>query len=156
MENVICLNCGHKNKIGSNYCEKCNVPLKIWDGVKDKKATERLQLFISAVEKVKSGEWSDDVFSNFIEATSGKLTSIIGEIKKIEIEIEKDIMPFFEEELDTGLSGTDMYMLGIDELRKYFQSKDTSLLDKGVKLIYNGNEKINEAIEINKQRKHII
>lgn len=153
---ITCLNCGHKNSEALKFCEKCNSPLKSWDGIAAGKVTKRLEQFIEAVEKIKAQKWSIEEFANFIEITSQKLNKIIQGTKEIAADILKELKPFFEEELETGFGGMKLYKEGINKLKHYLETSDLSYLDEGIKLIRQGNDKINEARTINKDRKFII
>lgn len=152
---MVCIKCGHENPDNVNYCQKCNALLpKLSAGYKPpppQKTIGRLKQFKDAVEKVKNKKWSDRDFKKFLDDISQNLTTRAGEIKDVEIPAE--IKSEFEEELAIGFDGINLFEEGMKELYLYLGDHSQVSLDKGLKLIEEGNDKINEAMKINRENR---
>lgn len=152
---MVCIKCGYKNLDTANYCKRCNALLpKLSAGYKPpppQKVTGRFNRFKDAIGNVKNKKWSADEFKKFLDEISKNLYSRGQEIRNVEIPSE--IMSEFEEELSIGLEGINLFEGGMKELSLYLEDKKEEHLDKGLKLIEEGNNKINEAMIINRENR---
>ena len=104
-----------------------------------------------AGDKVKSGEWSIDEYADFLGNISNTLAQKEQEIR--EIEIPEEAFEDFREELEMGFMGIELYNDGIAEMKIYVEDKDSAHIDYGLQLIADGNERINEAMRINRENR---
>lgn len=154
---MLCIKCGHNNPPDSNYCQKCNAVLYKMAQTKadpPPKVNERYNQLKNAGDRVKSGEWTVDEYSDFLVGISNALTQKEMEIR--EIEIPEESYEDFREELEIGFSGIELYNQGISEMRLYTEDLDPGHIDYGLELIDEGNERINEAMRINRENRQEI
>jgi len=151
---LICIKCGHKNPAGVNYCDSCGAILPKMTQAEmapPAKVNERYMLLKDAGEKVRSGEWSVEEFISFLKNISAILSQKEQEIR--EIEIPSEAIAEFEEELNMGFSGIELYNQGISEMMLYAEDLNPEHLENGVEMIREGNERINEAMRINRENR---
>lgn len=152
---INCIKCGHKNPESANYCQKCNALLpKISAGYKPpppQKVIGRFNQFKDAVENIKNKKWSVKDLKKFLDDISKNLDIRAREIK--EVEIPSEIAAEFKDELAIGFDGINLYENGMKELYSYLENQNLEHLDKGLELIKEGNDKINEAIKINRENR---
>lgn len=109
----------------------------------------RYRQFKEAVDKTRSGEWSAEEFQAFLMNTFELLTAKANECRTIiEEEEYEDDSP---DEVREGLAGLDLYDAGMHEMYAYLEDGELEHLDEGLRLIYDGNEKINEAMRLNRE-----
>ena len=156
MSITLCLRCAAPNPPDENYCSKCGATLpKLAYNLgmpSVEQISERYMQFAQAVEYVKTGEWDLERFEAFLTEISEKLSKIEQDLE--ELPITEDIEEDFEEEMDVGFSGVELYNEGIDILMQYLTEEEPSLLDEGLMKIYQGNELINRARIINREREN--
>ena len=111
------------------------------------KITGRLMQFSSAVDNVKNKTWSLDEFKNFIDSLLKTMVEKGREIRTLEIPPE--VYHEFEEELHIGYKGIDLFEQGMVELSYYIQDQNEEHLDRGLQLLEEGNDTINDALRIN-------
>lgn len=154
---MICVKCGFNNPDGSNYCQECNAVLPKLHQVSvvpPQKVNERYNQLREAGEKVKGGEWTIEQYAEFLNNVAQILAQKAEEIREIsETEIPPEAFADFEEELTIGFDGIAHYELGIVEMMLYCGSHDPTHIDKGLELVAIGNEKINEAMGINRENR---
>lgn len=157
-----CVKCGFENAEGAKICRKCGVLLFLF-AEDDKKeevqepeelpvVNDRLKLFENAVAKVRSGAMSVNDFADFLEKTAAILSEKEQEIKSIDI--PKEAIDDFKEELAVGFAGMDLYNQGIESMFAYVEELDDELLERGLELVRSGNERINEAMRINRENRN--
>lgn len=151
---MICIKCGHDNPPTANACSKCRTPLpKMPAGYEMPRPviTERLQKFIDAVENLKSGTWAPEEFKSFLDNMSRVLAERAADIRATEIppEMAED----FSIELAVGLEGINLYEQGMTQMYQIFRDGDANHLDAGLDLMEQGNDKINEAMRINRENR---
>ena len=154
---MLCIKCGHINPPGSNYCQKCNAILPKMaqtEVAPPPKVNERYNQLRNAGDRVKSGEWTVDEYSDFLAGISNALAQKEMEIR--EIEIPEESYEDFREELEIGFSGIELYNQGISEMRLYIEDLDPARIDCGLELIADGNDRINEAMRINRENRREI
>jgi len=154
---LICIKCGFNNPDGSNYCQGCNAVLPKMHQVSvapPQKVNERYYQLKEAGEKVLSGEWTIAQYSEFLNNVAQILAQKAEEIREIsENEIPPEAFADFEEELTVGFDGIAHYELGIVEMMLFCSSNDPVHIEKGLELVSAGNEKINEAMRINRDNR---
>lgn len=153
---MICVRCGYNNPPGTNFCEKCNSSLpKIVphspESAAPPKVNERYMQLKEAGEKAKSGEWTVEEYGIFLENISKILTQKEQEIR--EIEIPEEAIDEFAAELEVGFAGIDLYNTGIANMKLFLEDQNPDHIDYGLELVREGNEKINEAMRINRENR---
>lgn len=151
---MICIKCGAQNPNDARYCNNCNAMLpKMADSYEEEAPPihDRYNQLKNAGEKVKSGEWTADEFIEFVEGIYHVLTGISQDIR--EIDIPPESTSEFEEELAIGFEGISLYEQGIQEMLGFIQTKDPVHIDSGLAMIRQGNDRINQAMHINRQNR---
>lgn len=113
------------------------------------RVTGRYQQFQQAVERTRAGEWNAEDFEAFLLHVYETLTE-----KAVDCRAFIEESRYHEEspdEVETGLRGVDLYEVGMQELWQYLQDGEASHLEEGLRLLWEGNEKINEAMRINRE-----
>ena len=149
---MICVKCGHNNTQNEKYCSNCKAQLPNYfnnENPELPKVNERYLQFKNAGEKVKVGEWTVDQYAEFLEEMSSILSQKEQEIR--EIEIPEEDFEDFREELEAGFAGIELYTSGIEEMKLFVDDMNAEHIDQGLEKIFSGNEKINEAMRINRQ-----
>ncbi len=151
---MICVRCGHQNPPGAKFCESCNAVLPKMaqeEITAPPKVNERYNQLKNAAEKVKSAEWTVEEYGSFLENISAILSQKEQEIR--EIEIPEEAIEDFREELEVCFAGIDLYNQGIAEMKLFLEDLNPEHLDYGLELVHQGNEKINEAMRINRENR---
>ena len=113
------------------------------------RVTGRYEQFRQAAERIRTGQWSAEEFEAFLCHLYEVLT-----------QKAQDCRAFIEEtgyreespdEVDGGLRGIDLYELGMQEMWNFLQDGEFGHLDEGLRLVWEGNEKINEAMRVNRE-----
>lgn len=144
------------------FCETCRVPLpKAAEGsqqsslegaqpdiVPEEDETSRYGDIKEAVEKMQSGEWTLEEYEYFMQDLMQLLMSFEQEIR--DVEIPEESYDEFNNELETGFTGVNLYNEGLATLMLYVDDQNPVHLENGLQLVWEGNEKINEAIRINR------
>ena len=113
------------------------------------RVTGRYQQFQQAVERTRAGEWNAEDFEAFLLNDFETLTDNAVDCRDfIEESRYHEEAP---EEVEAGLRGVDLYEVGMQELWLYLQDGDAGHLEEGLRLLWEGNEKINEAMRINRE-----
>lgn len=101
------------------------------------------------MERARTGEWSAE-----------ELEAFLMHLYDLLVEKGQDCRAFIQEsgyrdeapdEVDSGLNGIDLYEAGIQEMWQYLQDGDESHLSEGLRLLWEGNEKINHAMFLNRE-----
>ena len=151
---MICIKCGQNNPHGAKFCESCNAQLPKVSHEESSsipKVNERYMQLKNAGEKVKVGEWTVDEYSSFLDNMMNVLMQKEQEIR--EIEIPDEASEEFREELEAGFSGIDLYNQGIAEMRLFIDDLNSEHIDRGLQLVSDGNERINDAMRINRENR---
>ena len=111
----------------------------------------RYNQFKRAVDNVKKGNWSDGEFHEFLFNIYETLSAKANEMREI-IESE-NYGEYAEEEVACGLAGLELFEAGMQEMSYFLEDGDTYHLDEGLAHIWEGNEKINEAMRINREKR---
>lgn len=121
------------------------------DSAPPPKVNERYMQLKEAGEKVKSGEWSIEEYGSFLSEIHQILSQKEQEIR--EIEIPEEAVEEFSEELNVGFNGIELYNQGISNMMLYLEDENPDHIDYGLELVHEGNEKINEAMRINRENR---
>jgi len=151
---LLCLKCGYKNSAGANYCERCSAALPKMTQTETgppPKVNERYMQLKEAGEKVKNGEWTIEEYGKFLGEIQQVLALKESEIR--EIEIPEEAIEEFSEELEVGFNGIELYNQGISNMMLYLEDQNPDHIDYGLELVNDGNEKINEAMRINRENR---
>lgn len=153
---MICMKCGHKNPSGAHSCEQCGALLPKMtqaaiETAPPPKVNERYLLLKDAGDKAKSGEWSIEEYGKFLNEIRAVLSQKEQEIR--EIEIPEEAIDEFADELEVGFSGIELYNQGIANMILYLDDQNPDHIDYGLELVHEGNEKINEAMRINRENR---
>ena len=150
---IICLVCGSENQPNQKNCAKCHAVIPKMDyststsAITGGRVTGRFELFQDAVRKLKMAEWTPDEFGHLVE----NMQNLLGNLAS-------SYVMFVEEsghadnsidEVEMCFSGIEDYEAGMATLISYLDTGDMSLLDTGLQLIWDGNEKINEGQRLN-------
>ena len=111
----------------------------------------RYNQFKRAVDNVKAGTWTAEEFHEFLFNIYEDLSAKARELHEI-IETEKYI-EYAEKEVHCGVAGLDLFEAGMHEMSVYLEDGDITHLDGGLARIWEGNEKINEAMRINRENR---
>ncbi len=115
----ICIRCGHTNPDTENYCVKCGATLpRISQAVARParvKVTKNYDTIKLKVEQLLSYEISVDEYLNVLDNIYSKVEEAANTVSSMEI--PEDLLPYFKEQIEIGLTGIDMFLQAINELR---------------------------------------
>ena len=115
----ICLKCGYNNSDNSNYCEKCGAVLpKINKGVMRParaKITKNYEIIKNKVEQLLANEIDYDEYYKTLDRLYEKIEE--AGIAVENTEISEELYPYFKEQIEIGLTGIDLFLQAINELR---------------------------------------
>ena len=116
---IVCIKCGHQNPDDARYCEKCGAVLpRISKNIArpvEAKITVHFDMIKDAVEKYRAGQMSLEDYLGVLDLIYNRIDNAAREIE--EMEIPEDLLPVFKEQLDIGLTGMDLFLQAIEELR---------------------------------------
>ncbi len=116
---IICIKCGHSNPDDARFCEKCGAVLpRISSSVArpvQSRITIHFDMLKDAVEKYKAGTMSLEDYLGVLDLIYNRVDAAGRDIE--EMEIPEDLLPVFREQLDIGLTGIDLFLQSIEELR---------------------------------------
>ncbi len=115
----ICLKCGYNNSDDSNYCEKCGAVLpKINKGVMRParaKITKNYEIIKTKVEQLLANEIDYDEYYKTLDRLYEKIEEAGNAVENTEI--SEELYPYFKEQIEIGLTGIDLFLQAINELR---------------------------------------
>ena len=147
---ITCPMCGAKNLAQEALCKDCGAKLPRQAGncpeLSHKPLMGRLEQFRQACVKVTNKSWSLHDFGSFLENMQDTLKA------KREVFISNlgDYAEYATEEVELATSGMNEYELGMEELWAYIETKDPACIQRGMDLVICGNEKINQAMAMNR------
>lgn len=109
----------------------------------------RYNQFKRAVDNVRNGSWTAEEFNEFLVNIYGVLSAKAQECR--DIITEENYEETDGSEVEHGVSGMDLYEAGMQEMSLFLEDGEMVHLDEGLALIWEGNEKINEAMRINRE-----
>lgn len=152
-----CEECQHDNPVGEVFCQQCNHRLgSVRPSARPNSdaATSRYRQIRVKCDEVQAGKITIEQFSSFLSETAIILTSraqdILDNIRATSYDKEN------VEEVDMGLSGVDLYQGGINELWQFADDGDATHLETGLALIWDGNQRIIEAMRINRESREAL
>ena len=152
---MLCLMCGHDNPENATVCANCKTPIPRMSHMVSSsppaKVNDRYLQIKDASDKVLAGQWTIDEYAKYLHDLREEIKQKEREIK--EVEIPEESMEEFAEELTVGYHGIDLYNEGISYLMKYTEDGNPINVTHGMQLIYEGNEKINDAMRINRENR---
>ncbi len=150
---IVCLICGQANQQGSSQCSGCGAALpKIMQPTEShgfQKRVGRFNQFKNAAEKAKSGEWSRSEFGEWLSNMSQVLAEKAQEL--IELYQESGYYEYGPDEVEIGLTGIQEYEQAMEVMWAYVEDGELYHIDEGLELMWEGNEKINEAMRLNRE-----
>lgn len=154
---IICLRCGEQNPpTQDSHCTKCGAALPRMDyggaaaNRMQGKITARYDLFTQAAMRVKMGAWSREEFGDWLQNTRSILQEKAGYL--VNLITESGYYEYQMDEVELCLTGIEDYDRGMDEMATYLEDGgDVAHLDRGLEQIWEGNEKINEAMRLNRE-----
>ncbi|MBQ7567901.1 hypothetical protein IJT17_03765 [bacterium] len=111
----------------------------------------RYNQFKRAVENVKAETWTAEEFQEFLFNIYENLGAKANELR--EIITTENYSEYAQEEVECGLAGLNLFEAGMQEMALYLEDWEIVHLDEGLALIWEGNEKINEAMSINRKNR---
>jgi hypothetical protein len=112
----------------------------------------RYQKVKIAADKILANESSPEEFAEFIDTTIEFLSEKEANIRQVEIPPEA--LEDFREELETGLTGIDLFYQGLTEMRTYLEDSDVEHINAGLEIVREANRLLNEALTINRKNRH--
>ncbi len=109
----------------------------------------RYNQFKRAVDNVRNGSWTVEEFGEFLNNIYEDLGAKAQEMR--EIIVEEKYEEINGEEVSMGGSGIDLYDAGMQEMSYFLEDGEEHHLDEGLAMIWEGNEKINEAMRLNRE-----
>lgn len=115
----ICIKCGHNNPDSENFCTKCGAPLPRISGAVAKpvrvKVTKNYDIIKLKVEQLLSYEISSEDYLTILDNIYQKIEESAATVENLDI--PEELMPYFKEQIEIGLTGIDMFLQSIQELR---------------------------------------
>ncbi len=153
---MFCPKCGFDNREGVFCCVKCGtkIPQFMQQTASEEEQPsghDRLRQFEEAVDNVRNGAWSLEQFDKFLHDINEVLTAKEREIH--DIAIPEEASAEFKEELEIGFSGIALYNQGIAQMMKYVTTGEEKYLDSGISYVRKGNERILEAMRVNRENR---
>lgn len=150
---VVCLHCGERNTGGTLECPHCGAGLPRMDHSTQSRSfdtiTERYDQFRSAGMKAKSGEWSRHELQEWLGQMSKRLAAraqfLIDTIR------QTGYYDYRSDEVDMGMTGVLDYEEGMELMRQFVEDGNPLHIDDALEKIWEGNEKINEAMRMNRE-----
>ncbi len=109
----------------------------------------RYEDFRKAADKARSGQWSPQEFKQWLDKMvqdlSGRRDYYVKVIK------DTDYYDYRDEEVDMGMTGVLDYEAGMEEMAEFVEDQNPLHLDVALEKIWEGNEKINEAMRMNRE-----
>ena len=131
---IICMQCGHQNE-GHNLknCQNCGALLPRMDTsamVRVEEESGQVKQFSEAVEKVRSGEWDQEQFYEFLSGVFERLGNLRAEIEEIIVENKYD--EYANEEVEQGLQGGAVVGMPDQPDKVHLSAHEHELLGKAV------------------------
>lgn len=151
-----CPNCGHPVDPNDKVCRNCNYTL-VSDDPLDKPAprthdrdiTTRYDEFAEKVQMVLDGRMSREQFSNWLNTTQNMLLS--QRERYVEMIRTSGYYEFSSDEVDMGMTGILDYEEAMETMKLFASTDaDVSILSDALGQMWEGNQKCNEAMRINR------
>ena len=152
-----CKDCGFDNPPTEEFCQACNTPLQLGqlslpsveDGI-----GSRYRQIRGKVEELQRGKLGAAEFAKWLEDLSIVLAqrarAIVQNIEAGQYWKENP------DEVEIGLSGVRSFEQGLEELWRYAQDYDPAHLELGLQMVWEGNQRIVEAMHINRDSRQTL
>jgi hypothetical protein len=153
-----CFDCEFDNPEEEKWCLACGAPLadRRPSLEIDYEATRgRYNQFKNASEMARSGQWTPVQFSKFMEDISAFLAKKSQEIMEL-IQTTNYVQDGGADEVQVGLSGIEIFERGMEEMYHYSQDQESEHLEQGLRMIWEGNQLILEAMRINRENRRLL
>lgn len=150
---VVCIHCGQQNIPDSAECNNCGAVIPQMDRSTYFRThdtiTERYDEFRVAAEKARAGEWSPQELKQWLE----NMETMLAKRRDYLINVIKgaDYYEYRSEEVELGVTGVFDYEEGMNMMSSFIEDGNPMHLDVGLEKIWEGNEKINEAMRMNRE-----
>ena len=153
---ITCLTCGTTNPPSAMLCTQCKSSLKRMSpgggplaAVPGGRVVERYEMFKDVCQKVKMGAMGPDEFLAWLaptyEVMNQRANAYVSYME------ETGYYEYQNEEVELSFEGLEDYDTGVQELFSYCSDGDISHIDAGLQFMWDGNEKVNEAMRLNRQ-----
>lgn len=153
---MLCMTCGHQSADGASMCGNCGAPLRSGhDAGRNKEPLGAPPPYNKSLYTIIASQISlFDAGRLTLEAVDKELAQYEEYYKeKTEavraMDIPADLRDTFDEEYRCGLSGTEGMYEAMGTLRRYLQSGDTALRDRGLAGIDSSLHLVNTALRMN-------
>lgn len=150
-----CQDCSFINPSEEEFCLACNSALGRIDRFADAgKTTGRYHELREACERVAMGTMGHEEFVHFLEDLSAKLAAK-----------SRDILDTIEatnywqdgaDEIEMGTMGIRSYEDGLAEIWQYTQDNDPGHFEQGLVMVWEGYQRILEAMRINRESRQML
>jgi len=143
---MICSSCGWENSQVSAMCSRCGAKLPSGSSGPPR-LTNRLTTLEMIVEDYKKRQITTEEYQQSLLEMRKFFTTQLDEVKAIEI--PSDMVEEMKAEMEMGLMGIETFIVSIDILQKFIQSRDTRLLSEGLGEARKANDFLNTALSMN-------
>jgi ribosomal protein L40E len=157
---LICLSCGAENDPNNENCVNCDVHLPtpeqreaaamagIAKSVPQGGFMGRYQQFVNACDKVRNGQWGPLELAQWLQEMHSILSQRASDFVAVVQSCNYQVVQ--PHEVESCFAGMEDYENGMQEIWKFIDSGDPASLDAGLETIWEGNRKINQAIQLNR------
>lgn len=115
----ICIKCGNTNPDSENFCLKCGAPLpRISRAVARParaKVTKNYDTIKLKVEQLLAYEITSEEYLDVLDSIYQKIEDAGNTVENMDV--PEELIPYFKEQIEIGLTGIDMFLQAIQELR---------------------------------------
>ncbi|MBI3928288.1 MAG: hypothetical protein HY319_22280 [Armatimonadetes bacterium] len=150
---IVCLVCEHTNQPGVGQCTHCGAALpRILQPTsvdQFEKRTSRYNQFREAGQKAKEGKWSPEEYADWLQNISRLLAQKARYL--IDLYHSTGYYEYGAEEVEMGITGIQDYEQAMETMWEFIEDGDPRHIERGLELMWEGNEKINEAMRLNRE-----
>lgn len=151
---LLCMRCGTMNDPKENYCTKCGATLpKLAYTMEMASVEEIMDLYYKLADmssRVLTGQINMHQFENMLAAQMEKQHAMEQELR--DLDIDEELWPDFEEEMEIGFTGIDMVNEGMETIALYIDDQNPEHIDRGLEMVKKGSININKANRLNRSR----
>lgn len=115
--------------------------------------SELYEHFRDSVVLVEIGRWGREQFGLWLDGMSRKLAEREAALRNLEIPPAH--FDSFVREMEVGFEGVAHVNDGIALMHRYVDGEDEQILWQGLELIRKGNERVNEAMRLNRESRAV-
>lgn len=152
-----CSDCGFTNPSSERFCLACNSQLGVARATSRPDAeasTSRYRQIRQKCEEVQTGHVTVEHFVAYMTDLSNILSqraqSIYDNFQATDYWSENG------EECEIGVSGVESYEAGVNEIWAFIEDGDPSHINEGLVMIWEGNQRIIEAMRINRENREAL